>query len=657
MSKCNLLRPIGSGNGSATYDGGTFYLFSQYADDLTRQNAQGDAYRVVPSKFAAFNIDYSGKTNAGVGEVFQNYFEHACSMFRHKMANDNETDPELFTPEHSANLFWQAMGKLGVSCPTSGDCPGSLVWIGESEVCGTTVIDGDAFSEIYCYIPGSAHARVYEASSIDIPTQIDPDQMSCIYGWTSSTYPTNTGLSSSVPGDALSLVTTGCPQHLKPEWHEYPGDLLQSHGDLIDSTIQNTGWTDAQSQDNYFKINTVAVFYDIVAKDEEGNYHSIYENIPLGIYFTGPIEGSTLKNEVKKYISHDDIYGQGTAYGLRITTKFSAHPCLNTSCEDHAHAEVVYAGHSYAEAAAVIDSMRAAGDAVLAAVSQNSAFNTELMNHLSQFRNKNTNIPYIRTVGGDDYWFVNGRNTGRRVDGTEATADEIKDMVMDEISDILDNLLPEDQTGDGKAYIEYIVAKKYQNDTSITEIPEIEDFQDLNGKEDDRNPAGMFQGCSSLTCVPKLEVSNATNMSNMFKGCSSITSVDLSGSWQCTTFSHAFDGCRSLVSVKIDAMSCTNFTDTFRSCTNLKNVLIDNILPGTQSSPRVIDLSGTQVNLWSLKRMIQNVQDQKINTNPGNGSQANGFVTLKVPSSAASFDLDNEVFLALNNKGVKFTIQ
>lgn len=651
MSKCNLLRPLGWSDGS--YEGGTFYLFSQYADDLTRQNAQGDAYRVVPSKFAAFNIDYSSFSNSSVGELFQNRFEHSCSMFRHKMANDNETDPELFTPEHSANLFWQTMKELGVNCPTAGDCSDNLVWVGESEVCGTTVIDGDAFSEIYCYIPGSAHQRRYEGSKIDVDPTVESDEMNYIYGWTYSTYPTNTGLSGSNPSP-FNLESTGCPQMLKPEWHEYPGDLLRSHGDLIDSTIENTGWTDVQSQENYFNINTVAVFYDIVAKDEEGNYHSIYENIPLGIYFTGPVEGSTLKNEVKKYISHDDIYGQGTAYGLRITTKFSAHPCLNTSCEEHAHADVVYAGHSYAEAAAVIDSMRAAGDAVMAAVSQNSAFNTELMNHLSQFRNKSTNIPYIRTVGGDDYWFVNGRNTGRRVNGVSATVQEIIDRIMPQVTDYIDDAMPDlDPDGTGKAYIEYIYSNKYTGDTSVVEIPELEDFQDLNGLDAKRSAAGMFRGCSSLKCIPRLEISNAKDMSNMFNGCSSIESIDLSDSWQCTNFSNAFNGCSSLVSVKLDAMSATDFTNAFSGCSRLSNVLIDNVKPGTSTSPRIIDLKNTQVNLWSIKRMIRNVQDMKINTSNGSPS---GFVKLRIPS-AMSFDLSNEIDLALNNKGVKFTIE
>ena len=36
-------------------------------------------------------------------------------------------------------------------------------------------------------------------------------------------------------------------------------------------------------------------------------------------------------------------------------------------------------------------------------------------NHLAQFRNRRTNIPYTREVAGRQYWFVNGRNTGQPV--------------------------------------------------------------------------------------------------------------------------------------------------------------------------------------------------------------------------------------------------
>ena len=643
MGKCNLLRPLNLSNGN--YDGGTFFLFSQYADDLTRQNAQGDAYQVVPSRFAAFDIDYSGHDDKWAGEIFQNCYEHCCSMYRHMMAND--TEPEQFDPEHSAALFWQAMTKLGYTAESD-----KLKFVGKSDVCGTTIIDGDAFSEIYCFIPGSASPRMYHASSIDIEPSRTPDtSSSIIWGWTPTTYPTTTGLSYNA--DPVNLENTPCPQTLKPIWQEYPGDLMHSHGEAIDNTVENTGWDEVETSDNYFNINTVAVFYDIVAKDEHGDYHYLYQNIPMGIYFTGPVDGDTLKNEVKKYISHDDIYGQGTAYGLRITTKFSAHPCLNTSCDEHCNAEVVYAGHSVSEAAAVIDSMRSAADAVMAAVSQNSAFNAELMNHLSEFRNKNTNIPYIRTVNGDDYWFVNGRNTGRRVNGVSATIQEIIERIWPEITEYIDDSMPDiDPTPGGKAYIEYIENNKYQDDATIAEIPQIEDYQDLYGNRCNY----MFRGCSNLKRIPRLEVANAESMIGMFQGCRSINTINLSDSFSCSSFKDAFSGCKNLINLKIDALSANDFTGAFSGCTSLKNVIIDNIFPGSQANPRKLDFSDCpSISRHSIIRMIENVQNQFVDTQTDTLPSA--CVELVIPAALVNdFAVQTAAQLAMNNRGVQFLL-
>lgn len=55
--------------------------------------------------------------------------------------------------------------------------------------------------------------------------------------------------------------------------------------------------------------------------------------------------------------------------------------------------------------------------------------------HLSEFRNRRTNVPYIREVGGTPYWFVNGRNTGQPVypsgfgQYTDYTPKEIVDSI------------------------------------------------------------------------------------------------------------------------------------------------------------------------------------------------------------------------------------
>ena len=661
MSKCNLLRPLSYSipqeqGTDIQYEGGSFYLFSQYADDLTRQNAQGDAYRVVPSKFAAFNIDYSSLDNTKVGEVFQNKFENCCSVFRHSFATDS--DNGFFTPEHCANLFWQTMKDLGYEA--DNEEPNKMLkWIGESDVCGTTIIDGDTFSEIYCFIPGTASPRKYEYDTIEIePTREYDGDSNYIYGWTAATYPQNTGLRSSVlESDKLNIETVACPAVLKPIDVPYPGDLMDSHAQNINDTVVNVGYDEIETEENYFNINTIAIFYDIVAKDEEGKYHIIYKNIPLGIYFTGPKDEedtTTLKNAIKKYISHEDIYSQGTSYGLRITTKFSAHPCVNIGDERNPQAEIIYCGHSATEAAAIIDSLRAATDAMMESISNNSSFNTALKNHLAEFRNKNTNIPYIRTIDGADYWFVNGRNTGRKVNlDAEIDPVEIINKILPQIQDIIINILHDIEESIGeivnKPYIEYIEPGKYTGNGEITEIPQTEDFQDLYGER----CVGMFLGCNSLQRIPRLEISNATDMTDMFGDCNSLLSADLSNSMMVERFTNTFRACNSITTIKLDALSAIDFDRCFEDCNNLVNLIIDNLKGGTADNPLYIDLSGTQVSLHSLKHMIDNVQDMTINLN----GQPNGYINIKLPATMSqSFDLTNSILLALNNKSVLVTL-
>jgi hypothetical protein len=47
---------------------------------------------------------------------------------------------------------------------------------------------------------------------------------------------------------------------------------------------------------------------------------------------------------------------------------------------------------------------------------------------LSILKNNRTNVPYIKTINGDDYWFVNGKLVSKViVDVEEATKDETDD--------------------------------------------------------------------------------------------------------------------------------------------------------------------------------------------------------------------------------------
>ena len=77
-AKCNLLRGL--------TQNGTFFMFSEYAENLTKSYVQENQYRVIPSKYAMLNLNYGGKTAKSVGEIFQNYYENACSCFRKQNA-------------------------------------------------------------------------------------------------------------------------------------------------------------------------------------------------------------------------------------------------------------------------------------------------------------------------------------------------------------------------------------------------------------------------------------------------------------------------------------------------------------------------------------------------------------------------------------------
>ena len=61
-----------------------------------------------------------------------------------------------------------------------------------------------------------------------------------------------------------------------------------------------------------------------------------------------------------------------------------------------------------------------------------------------------------------------------------------------------------------------------------------------------RSLAYMFQGCSSLTSAPGLNISTATNLSYMFQNCSSLTTVPDLDTSKAVSLVGMFAGCSSL---------------------------------------------------------------------------------------------------------------
>jgi hypothetical protein len=117
-----------------------------------------------------------------------------------------------------------------------------------------------------------------------------------------------------------------------------------------------------------------------------------------------------LKNTVTKFITNNDAFGQGSAFGLRIMTRYVPTPNSSTYTT-----EVSTDSGDYETIAAAMGRIADAISEFRADLKNTQSISQAFKDHMAQFRNNRTNVPYIRTVGGQDYWFVNGRNTGRPV--------------------------------------------------------------------------------------------------------------------------------------------------------------------------------------------------------------------------------------------------
>ena len=117
MAVCNILK-------DSLQSTGNFILFSQYMEDLARFTAEGQAYRVAPSKFVAMDIDYSsfnsilkteittqlessGYTDINMDQIMltylQDHFENGCSYVKNHLSSD-----EQWAPVYYASFFKQS---------------------------------------------------------------------------------------------------------------------------------------------------------------------------------------------------------------------------------------------------------------------------------------------------------------------------------------------------------------------------------------------------------------------------------------------------------------------------------------------------------------------------------------------------------------------
>lgn len=79
--------------------------------------------------------------------------------------------------------------------------------------------------------------------------------------------------------------------------------------------------------------------------------------------------------------------------------------------------------------------------------------------------------------------------------------------------------------------------------------------------------SSLFSGCASLTAIPKLNTASAVNMNSMFKGCTSLAAIPALNTAQVTDVSYMFSGCTHLLQVPaMDMSGVVSAASMFNGC-------------------------------------------------------------------------------------------
>lgn len=465
--RCNIFKPLSN-------DAGEFLMFSQYADDLTREDPGKGSYRVVPSKFVAIrlnlgNLDQNkgflnfiansqdnsdlsdGNTialNKNLSRYLQSYYENMVCTVKEDLGKledpDNEFNGEMYwdldfdpSPEtespqrtsldgYAGQMLWKFLETTGlITYSTSEDCGyptyPEIKFIGDINIHSDRMANGMHYNDIYCYISPTDDSYWYRTEQIEgfwngssKKSNFSLLDDECILGWTQASYPANNGGLDVTPrsdSGSYNMATHG-HKIIFPDSEDSNTMPKRRHQD----GDQNIAWD----------FNCIVIFYDVVHDlGLEDGPILLHKNRPLGIYFTGAASSETnpqdinvsdddgmgqrLRGQVTKYVSHEDIFSQGSGWSVRLMTRVVATPNASS------YTFFVDGGDDYGTMAGALGNI-AEAIADIGTDMRLQSQNYQLMkDHLAMFKNYRVNVPYVRNVLGVDYWFVNGKNTGRRV--------------------------------------------------------------------------------------------------------------------------------------------------------------------------------------------------------------------------------------------------
>ena len=392
MAVCNIFSPISNSTG-------TFLMFSQYIEDLSEYRINKSNANISPSSFYALNVDcvrvrskikelYSdlSAVNDTIPGMFQNRFENIWAYFKdHPEANKyTGTNNDMTLTYTFTSLFWSFMYDNNFleidtnnidtnNIDTNNKGITNIVYKGQISLESYNDHNNMGYGELFCHIPSLNSVKTYKYNADIENITGGPDAINSEYlvGFDENT-------SKSIP--LKSQLENG-------KLRDVDKNIPLKYVDV------SQGLDISNANATKFDINMIVVCYSKNGKE-----------IPMGVYFPGVFEDDHITNTKTIYISNGDIFGGSTTYGLRICTRFSAHPNDSITVVGGKEDKDAYSGYSelFSKMSDTIDKMNEV-------IKSANVANANVANIYSVLKNNKTNVPYIKEINGVKYWFVNGR--------------------------------------------------------------------------------------------------------------------------------------------------------------------------------------------------------------------------------------------------------
>lgn len=430
MAVCNLFKEL-------TKATGEFLLFSQYTDDLAHMSSSPGLWRAVPSHFLAMDLaspseedldpccypaqpadilrvisNLEGKpieigdlivsnpysrTVPAVADIPTTYadptslqallplrlmrgFENGCAVLR--------DDQEGWNPNIARNLFWNMLFEEGwLTAVTDGENTASYVpqikWEGTIDIQSFRRTSGMGYNESYCWIPPDAIESRFQVSRLGVSAQVICQEQ-WLRGWSEADQ-AETDIDLSLGGQEIYLPDR--------QW------VFSFEADTEDQGLVTLPVEGSKS----FSFNSILVLYNIECLQADGSIEILYEDIPMGLWWGGE------QVPIIKYTSSEDIYGQGTSYGLRVLSRHTPTPSNDTI---QVVSVPVGDGEDLADYSTVMSGFSRLTVQMQETLEEIYKLHQVPKEMLAIFKNSRVNVPYIKEVDGVSYWFVNGRCLG-----------------------------------------------------------------------------------------------------------------------------------------------------------------------------------------------------------------------------------------------------